>query len=183
MQEYNPCPNLTVDPHPHPAMVPITTPPPTTTTITVPLTWELLPFESEEILNPLRWDSFDQQNGTTMHEREIGVHVWMCYGDDIWRSTTASASSSSIHPGGSTTTSRANININPVGGAPSDNRYYGNIDFLDGTLVRPIESGICKRNTDESDDDDGDEDAAGRTDDTGTDQNDAAVRTDDSQIW
>jgi translation initiation factor 2D len=55
----------------------------------------------------------------------IGVHVWMCYGDDIYHSTTAIAES------------RPSRN-NPVGGAPFDNGHYGNLGFLEGVVVRPI---------------------------------------------
>ena len=57
----------------------------------------------------------------------IGVHVWMCYGDDVYKSTTALAE---------TGTGR----INPVGGAPFGNGHYGNVGFMDGVIVRPIMS-------------------------------------------
>lgn len=56
----------------------------------------------------------------------IGVHVWMCYGDDIYHSTTALAEHRPDGPS------------NPIGGAPFHNGHYGNVGFLDGAIVRPI---------------------------------------------
>jgi translation initiation factor 1 (eIF-1/SUI1) len=53
----------------------------------------------------------------------VGVEVWTCYGDDIYKQTTASASVG-VH--------------NSNGGAPFDNGHYGNVGFLDAQLVRPI---------------------------------------------
>jgi translation initiation factor 2D len=64
----------------------------------------------------------------------IGVHVWMCYGDDIYHATTALAEN---QPNGPT---------NPIGGAPFHNGHYGNVGFLEGMLVRPI----IERDTDTS---------------------------------
>ncbi|KAI2507301.1 Translation initiation factor SUI1 [Fragilaria crotonensis] len=88
----------------------------------------------------------------------IGVQVWMCYGDDIYRSTTAMAGKGSGP-------------INPVGGANFNNGHYGNVGFLDGILVRPIRS-----STDEEDGDDDDE--VDETDANGTEQNEPCPRSD-----
>ena len=82
----------------------------------------------------------------------VGVQVWMCYGDDIYRSTTAIAV-------------KAASRINPVGGSNFDNGHYGNVGFLDGILVRPI------RSSSDDDDDDDDDDDVDQPDANGPDQN------------
>lgn len=78
----------------------------------------------------------------------IGVLVWMCHGDDVYRSTTALALKRSSR-------------INPVGGAPFDNQHLGNVGFLDGAVVRPIESNNADDDDDEEDDESDENDEEG----------------------
>ncbi|KAG7370246.1 translation initiation factor SUI1 [Nitzschia inconspicua] len=70
----------------------------------------------------------------------LGVEIWNCYGDDLWRSSNTKQQRS-----GTTT-------VNQQGGAaPYDNGQYGNVGFVDGTHVVPL---IQHENGDDDDTDD-----------------------------
>ena len=82
--------------------------------------------------------------GTNVHTvgmdtKGVAVEIFQCYGDDVWKNTTATA----------TAADKAAV-INPVGGAPFANGHYGNVGFLNGKLVSPIRAAV----TDDDDDDD-----------------------------
>lgn len=61
----------------------------------------------------------------------IGVEVWNCLGDDLWRHQLVKSSDD-----------QDLLTLNPAGGAPYDNGYYGNVGFLHENskflVVRPI---------------------------------------------
>lgn len=54
----------------------------------------------------------------------VGVEVWTCYGDDLWRQALAGKSANGI--------------ISPLGGVCYDNGHFGNAGFLEGKVVIPI---------------------------------------------
>ncbi|KAG7344857.1 translation initiation factor SUI1 [Nitzschia inconspicua] len=93
----------------------------------------------------------------------LGVEIWNCYGDDLWRSSNTKQQRS-----GTTT-------INQHGGAaPYDNGQYGNVGFVDGTYVVPL---IQHENDDDEDTHDShnsEHDEHGTADDT--------VDNDDEQV-
>ena len=59
----------------------------------------------------------------------VGMEIWSCYGDDLWRQQQQPHSETNNH-----------IVMNQVGGAAFDDGHYGNVGFVDGTLVHPITS-------------------------------------------
>jgi translation initiation factor 2D len=63
----------------------------------------------------------------------VGVNVWTCYGDDLWKQALFQKSTEGI--------------VSPIGGACYDNGDYGNVGFLEGKVVKPIFA------VDDSDDD------------------------------
>jgi translation initiation factor 2D len=58
----------------------------------------------------------------------VGVEIWNCYGDDIWKSSYTQEQRKCTH------------SRNGMGGgnAPYDNGHYGNIGFIDGKYIVPI---------------------------------------------
>jgi translation initiation factor 2D len=78
----------------------------------------------------------------------IGVDVWMCYGDDVYRTTTAAIANIKDNDNGSAAI------INSIGGAPFDNGHYGNVGFLEGKFVRPI---VSMSDSDSEDDEEANE--------------------------
>ena len=70
----------------------------------------------------------------------VGVEVWTCYGDDIWRQALAHTTDEGI--------------VNPNGGACYDNGKYGNVGFIEGKIVRPIVA-VDDKSSDEGDDEAG----------------------------
>lgn len=112
--------------------------------------------------NPQPFAVGQLKSKTTGNESEgIGVDVWMCYGDDIYQTTTALAAK---------TTVQKDAEINPIGGAPFSNGHYGNVGFTDGKFVQAIVR---------TDDSDEDEQSSGDNDENETDDEgrDAAVST------
>jgi len=70
-----------------------------------------------------RWIS---SKGLNDPEKGVGVEIWTCYGDDLWRQQQ--------QPHGSSASSI----ISPFGGAPFDDGNFGNVGFLEGKRVCPI---------------------------------------------
>jgi len=75
------------------------------------------------------------------NSKGIGVDVWMCYGDDVWKQQAHHSSQVGV--------------MNPIGGACFDNGNYGNVGFIEGKIVQPIVA------VEDSDDNESDEDAVG----------------------
>ena len=55
----------------------------------------------------------------------VGVDIWNCYGDDIWKQS-------------NTKEQQKGITLNAFGGASYDNGHYGNVGFIDGKYVVPL---------------------------------------------
>lgn len=72
--------------------------------------------------------------------RGVGVKVYTCYGDDLWKQQQSQSHSA-----------QEGI-INPMGGACFDNGNYGNVGFMEGKIVRPIVA--VEEDSDDDDDDD-----------------------------
>ena len=123
------------------------------------------------------------QNTVGVDAKGIGVEIWTCYGDDIWRNTTKA---NAIDPDGvakqsssSSPSDASDALVNPCGGALFGNGHYGNVGFIDGKGVLPIraigEDGINKDEVGGDDQDGPTQTKTGAAD--GEEHNDWAVPT------
>jgi len=76
----------------------------------------------------------------------IGVQIYTCYGDDLYLSTTAVMTSKK--------SVKDDAILNPWGGAPYENGHYGNVGFLNGSLVQPLVTPSVDDSTGDSTDED-----------------------------
>ena len=91
-------------------------------------------------------DSLTEANLIGPGQKGVGIHIIMCYGDDLWKySLSKKKNNTSIMKDGV---------INPMGGSIYDDGHFGNKGFIDGTRVYPIiesaKADECDSNDDQS---------------------------------
>jgi translation initiation factor 2D len=104
--------------------------------------------------------------GTAPHtigpgQEGIAVQIWTAYGDDLWKQQFPSSLA------GQRTNQAASLDamtkeavVSPIGGSLFDDGHYGNVGFLQGALVRPIQRVSEDSDDDEDDENDDDEGSA-----------------------
>lgn len=90
-------------------------------------------------------------------QKGVAAQVWTCYGDDLWNQQfpNSVAGQNANHHSAAASMVKDCV-MNPYGGSFFDDGNYGNVGFLQGEIVRPVQR-VSDDGSDEDDDYDNDE--------------------------